>query len=118
MQGSGTRPSFSNCNISRNHVSSTAGQGGGVAILSSASLTFTDTFITANAAGADGGGLYVQASGTQLSFTNCCISRNQAANLGGGLFIDSVHADKFSSWCSKWNTEIVGNNASAGGGFR
>ena len=105
MQGSGTKPSFANCTISRNRVTWSEGVGGGV-VIQLASPTFTFTFITDNFAEYWGGGLVcVTGSGTQASFNKCTISGNSAQSLGGGghgggawivgnsIFTDTVFTD-------------------------
>jgi hypothetical protein len=83
-----------------------AGVGGG--IVNQGALTISDSVITGNAAGNDGGGI-CSYSATSLSLSNCTIGNNTAA-AGAGIY--SAGSGTFSAT----NCTITGNIASSVGG--
>jgi hypothetical protein len=86
---------------------SLAGRGGGIG--NNGTMTLSDSVITGNTTGSDGGGLFNNADGT-LTVSDSTVSGNTAAGYGGGLF-------NFGLTATFTDRTITGSTADAGGGL-
>ena len=80
-------------------------QGGGI-LVSNGSLTLSNSTVTANAATANGGGIF---NGGTLTLNGSSLVSNQATNLGGGLA-------SISGTATLNNSTVTGNTTTFGGG--
>ena len=77
------------CTIADNEMTTfSTGDGGGIWLSSSSSLTITNSTIEGNSTIKDGGGICVRSSaGSTCIITNCTITGNTSGDDGGGLYI-------------------------------
>lgn len=71
-----------------NNAATPTGRGGGLFIDNLSNVVFTNTTLSGNSAGWDGGAIYkINTTDNALTFNNTTISQN-SANTGGGLYAD------------------------------
>ena len=85
---------------------STTGNGGGVRV--AGDLTLTRSLVTGNAAGQQGGGLWVSGTGSALHLRESAVTGNNATGKGGGIALSTRLAAE--------NATISGNRTENGGG--
>ena len=65
------------------------GEGGGIFLSGTSTLSATNLTVSNNTSGNNGGGLRATGTGTNMTLTNLLVSRNTASNSdGGGIHID------------------------------
>lgn len=96
------------CTVSAN--TTLDGDAGGICQYTSDTLTLTNSTITSNRAGANGGGLKMRQSPSGSLITGCTIAYNTAEANGGGIFLNNGQQ------VALRNSTISGNRARDNGG--